>query len=423
MRRLLSLPPLLTLLLLPHPARAQIAVADSGDTAWMMTCALLVLVAALPGLMLRHAGQVNVRNALSVMAQGLAVAACVTLAWAVAGYSLAYGPGGSWLGGGGNLLLANLGQLREGLTVPESAFVLFQMALAVFAACLIVGAVAERARLGWIVGFAPLWLLIVYAPVARWTWGGGWLAGLGTMDFAGALVLHVCAGFSALALALIAGRRSDASALGHAPVLNLAGGALIWVGWAGILGGWALGATDDAASAILNAHLAACAGALMRALIDRLVDGRSSATGIASGALAGLVAISASAALVGVGGAMMIGVIAALLCRAASAILTPRLDDGGVFALHGVGGMVGMLALPVFTLSLMGGVGFDGGLSVSGLLLSQATGLIAVALWAMAGSAVIALLVSIAVPLRAGEAAEAEGLDAARHGEQGWDFR
>ncbi|MGE4323050.1 MAG: ammonium transporter [Sphingobium sp.] len=423
MRRLLSLPALFAAALLPRQAHAQVAVADSGDTAWMILCAVLVLVAALPGLILRRAGQTDVRGALSVMGQGLAAAACVSIAWAIVGYSLAYGPGGGWLGGGGNLLLANLGQLRDGLTVPESAFVLFQMALAVLAACLVAGAIGPRAHPGWIVAFSPLWLLIVYAPVARWTWGGGWLAELGAMDFAGALVLHVCGGFSALAIALLAGRGDDGRATAHAPVLTLLGGAFLWIGWAGIMGGWALGATDDAASAILNACLAASAAALVRALIDRLLDGRSSATGIASGALAGLVAISASAPLVGAGGALMIGVIAAALCRAGSAVLASRLDDGGAFAIHGLGGIVGMLLLPIFTLPLMGGVGFDASISVPGLLLSQATGVAVVALWAMAGAAIIALLVSMVIPLRTAETGEPDGRDSMPHGEQEWDNR
>jgi ammonium transporter, Amt family len=214
----------------PQTAEAQVAVAvaDSGDTGWIILCALLVLLAALPGLLLRHAGVVNVRSALSISAQTVAVAAGVSLAWAIAGYSLAFAPGNIWLGGGSNLLLANLGSLRDGLTVPESAFVLFQMALALFAACLLPGAAAERARFGWVVALAPLWLLIVYAPLAHAIWGGGWLSGLGVIDFAGGLVIHMSAGFSALALSLILGRRRNPVGASHAPVLSLAGGALMW---------------------------------------------------------------------------------------------------------------------------------------------------------------------------------------------------
>lgn len=408
----------------PEPAFAQVAAADSGDTGWMILCALLLLVAALPGLMLRHAGQVNVRNALSVMAQGAAVAAVASIVWALAGYSLAYAPGGRWIGGGANLLLANLGQLRDGLTVPESAFVLFQLGLALIAACLPVGAVAERTPIGWWIAFASLWLLLVYAPLAHAIWGGGWLAELGVMDFAGALSTHALAGFSALALALIVGRRREGGDAGHAPVLSLAGGALLWIGLSGAVGGWALGATDDAATALLNHHFAACAGALGWALLDKLLGGRSSATGIVSGALAGIAAISASAALVGTGGAMLIGLTAAIICRIGAGALSRWVDDGAsIFAIHGLGGATGALLLPIFVLPLMGGVGFEANITLTGALMSQLIGLVVVALWALVGSAIAALIVSVVIPMRVSPEAEAEGLDARQHGQQGWDFR
>ncbi len=408
----------------PQPASAQVAVADSGDTGWMMVCALLVLLAAVPGLALRHAGLVNVRNALAAPAQAIAVAAGASLAWGMIGYSLAYAPGSVWLGGGANLLLGGLGVLREGLTVPESAFVLFQMALAIFAACLLPGAMAERARIGWIAAFAPLWLLIVYAPIAHWVWSGGWLAQLGVMDFAGGLVVHGAAGFSALALLLILGRRRAAADPGHAPVLGIAGSALLWIGWGGMVGGWALGATDDAASAILNAHFAACAGVLGWMLGDRLSGGRIKATGLISGALAGLVAVSASAALVGPGGAMLIGLIGAIVSRLGKGLLGSRIDDAAdIFVIHGLGGVAGVLALPLFVQPLLGGVGFEAGISLASALLAQAIGVAIVALWAMVGSAIVALLLSVLLPMRGTAQEEADGLDAVQHGQQGWDFR
>lgn len=407
---------------MPQAAQAQVAVADSGDTAWMLLCAVLVLFAGLPGLLLRHGGQAGARNVLTVMAQGLGIVAGVSLVWAAAGYSLAFAPGSGWLGGAANLMLGNLAALREGLTVPESAFVLFQMVLALFAAGLLAGAVAQRARLGWFLFFAPLWALMVYAPVAHWVWGGGWLAEWGTLDYAGGLVIHVTAGFSALALALVAGARTEPTGP-HSPALSLAGGALIWVGWAGIVGGWALGATDDAAVAILNSHFAACAGALMWALLDRLLLRRVSATSVVAGALAGLVAASASAALIGAGGAMMVGVIGTIVCRLGARLVRRWIDDPGhVFAIHGLGGVTGLALLPFLTLPLMGGVGIEGA-GLPTLLTGQAIGIVAVALWALVGSAIAALIVAMVVPLRPSEQAEAQGLDAAEHGEQGWDFR
>ena len=409
----------------PQPAGAQAAAAaDSGDTGWMMICAVLVLLAALPGLMLRHLALVNVRNGLAIAAQTAAVAAGVSLAWGIAGYSLAYAPGSDWLGGGAKLLLAQLGTLREGLTVPESAFVLFQMSLAIFAACLLPGALAERARLGWITALAPLWLILVYAPVVHWVWGGGWLAGLGVMDFAGALVIHVTAGFSALALTLIIGRRRSSPNGGHAPLLGMAGGALIWVGWAAIVGGWALGATDDAATAILNSHFAACAAALTWMAVDRLTGGRSSATGVMSGALAGLVAVSASAALIGMGGAILTGIAAVLICRAGKALIAKGMDDAAdIFVIHGLGGLTGMLLMPVMVLPALGGVGFEPAITLGGALTSQAVGIVVVALWSMVGSAVAALILSVILPMRGTAQKESDGLDSVQHGQQGWDFR
>ncbi|WP_313803136.1 ammonium transporter [Sphingobium sp.] len=414
---------LLSASLLPQPAMAQVAVADSGDTAWMILCGILVLLAALPGLALRHAGLVHVRSALSAGVQILVIAAGISLLWGVVGYSLAYAPGSGWLGGGAHVLLANLGALRDGLTVPESAFVLFQTGLAILAACLLPGAVAERVRLGWMTTFALLWMLLVYAPVAHWVWGGGWLAKLGVMDFSGALVIHLCAGFSALTLTLIVGRRQAVSP-GHAPVLGLAGGALLWVGWAGIVGGWAFGATDEAATAILNAHFAACAGVFGWMLAERIDGGRVTAASVVSGALAGLVAISASATVVGPGGAMMIGLITALLCRVAKALLGKRIDDAAdVFLIHGLGGLIGALLLVPFVLPVLGGVGFAAGISLGGAFVAQLIGVAVVAIWAMMGSAIIALILSVVVSPRIGAREEAEGLDRAQHGQQGWDFR
>ena len=410
----------------PQTAEAQVAVAvaDSGDTAWMILCALLVLLAGLPGLLLRHAGLVNVRSALSTSTQLLAVAAGASLTWAIAGYSLGFAPGNAWLGGGANLLLANLGSLKDGLTVPESAFVLFQMALALFAVCLLTGATAERGRFGWVVALAPLWLLIVYAPLVHAIWGGGWLAGLGVIDFSGGLVIHMSAGFSALALSLILGRRSKRAAASHAPLLSLAGGALIWVGWAGMSGGWALGATDNAATAILNTHFAACAGALAWALSDRAATGHISPSGILSGAIAGLAAISASAAISGPGGAMLIGLAAALLCRIAKATFGRGVDDpASIFLLHGLGGLIGALLLPLFVQPFLGGVGFEGDISLSAAMLSQLAGVIAVALWSMAGTTIVALLLSAILPMRLTPQDAATGLDQIDHGQQGWDFR
>lgn len=422
--RLLPALPALFLAALPQPALAQVAAADSGDTGWMLVCSVLLLIAALPGVMLRHAGLANVRNALSVMTQGIAMIAIVSLGWGIAGYSLIYAPGGGWIGGTANLMLANLAALRDGLTVPESAFVVFQMAAALIAASLLAGAVAERTRLAWFMGFAPLWLLIVYVPITHAIWAGGWLAQLGVMDFAGSLVVHATGGWSALALTLIVGARRQAPIAGHSPVLALAGGALLWIGLSGLIGGWALGATDDAATALLNHHFAACAGALLWMATDRLLGARNSAMGVLSGALAGIAAIAGSAALVGSGGAMLIGGAAALLARLGLALTRRWIDDPAqIFVIHGIGGLIGALLLPLGVLPLLGGVGFEAGIGLTDAIIGQLVGIIVVAFWAMAGSAIAALAISVIIPMRVTEQVEHDGLDVMYHGEQSWDFR
>ncbi|MBB3983306.1 Amt family ammonium transporter [Sphingobium fontiphilum] len=425
MRALASFPLIAAAIALPQTAHAQSVGVDSGDTAWMILCALIVLIAALPGLALRRAGLANARNGLSAAAQGLGMAATASLAWGIAGYSLAYAPGGGWLGGGANLFMGGMADLREGLTVPETAFALFQMTLALLGVTLIAGALAERARFGWMLLFAPLWLLIVYAPVARWMWGGGWLAELGALDFAGALVVHLTAGCSALVLGLIIGPRERAEGGAHAPLLTLAGSAMLWVGLMAANGGWALGAANDAASALLNTHFAACAGLIGWALTDRLLGGRTSATGLASGAIAGLVAISASAGLVGGAGAMAIGLIAAIACRIVAGMIgRGRIDDPArIFAVHGVGGLIGALLLIPFTPATLGGVGFDPSVGYGAIIAAQLIGIAAIAVWAMLGSAILGLGLSFILPMRVSADEEATGLDAAHHGQQAWDFR
>lgn len=406
------------------PARAQTAAADSGDTGWMILGALLLLVAVLPGCALRFAGSVNVRNSLSVVAHTIAAIATLSLAWVIAGYSLVYAPGSAILGGTANLMLANLAALRDGLTVPESAFVLFQMACALLAGVLLVGAIAERTRMGWLLLFMPLWLLLVYVPITHALWAGGWLATLGGMDFAGGLVIHATVGFSALALVLVVGQRRSTPAVRHSPLLEASGLALVWIGLAGLVGGWAMGATDDAATAILNHHVATCAGALVWALVDRALTGKSGVSGVAAGALSAMAAVAASAALVGTGGALLIGATSALVGRLCIGVARRWIDDGGdIVVLHGIGGATGAMLLPIFALPFLGGVGFDPSITLTSALVSQLIAAIAVALWAMIGSAIAAFAVSIVIPMRVTEPAEAEGLDAAQHGQQAWDFR
>ena len=254
------------LMALPQAAFAQdgmtnLAANETGDTAWILTSSALVLLMALPGLALFYGGLVRSKNFLSVALQVAAVAGVASVLWIIVGYTLAFGPSvGGVIGDGDKWMLINLDIVREGMLLPESTFVLFQMTFAAITPALMVGAWVDRARFGWVVTFCALWGLLVYAPVAHWIWGGGWLGQLGVTDFAGGLVVHTTAGVSALVVALLLGKRMgfpSSALLPHAPALTMLGAMLLWVGWFGFNGGSALTATDDASSAIINTHVAA----------------------------------------------------------------------------------------------------------------------------------------------------------------------
>ncbi len=434
MRKLIAKAAAGAALALPLVARAQSAdigaldAADSGDTAWAMAAAVLVLVMVLPGLTLFYGARASARNFLSVAAQIGAITAICSLLWVVAGYTIAFGAvTNGWLGSGNAWMLIDLGNVRGDTAVPESAFVLFHMALAVFAAALMVGAWTGRAHFAWVTLFSALWSLMVYAPVAHWVWGGGWLASrLGTLDYAGGLVVQTTAGVSALVAALLMGKRAGftaAAAPPHAPGLAMAGAALLWAGWLGLAGGAAMAATDDAAAAIINTHVAACAAALAWLVIERLAAGKVSATGFATGAIAGLAAASPAAGFVAPGAAWIIGAVAALLCYPALALIRRSLaidDTLGVFAVHGVGGMTGAVLLALFIDPALGGTGYGPGMGLVPQVVAQVAGIAVVAAWSAIGTAVSALMVSTVIPMRVSEAAEHEGLDITTHGERAW---
>ncbi|MEE4289931.1 MAG: ammonium transporter [Erythrobacter sp.] len=401
---------------------------DSGDTAWMLAASAPGLLMTLPGLALFYGGRLRARSLVSVALQCGAVAAVASLAWIAAGYTLAFGSAsGGWIGAGNALFLADLGSLRVGTAIPESAFALFQMTFAILAPTLMVGAWAERARLGWVLGFAGLWALIVYSPVAHWLWGGGWLAvRFGTLDFAGGLVVHATAGVSALVVALLLGPRRGFPGepmVPHAPVLSVAGASLLWVGWFGFTGGSALGANDNAASAIIATHVAASAAALTWMLAERLVLGKPTSIGWATGAIAGLAAITPAAVFVSPGAAIVFGVLAALVSFGVIRQLKHRwhVDDTlDVFAVHGVGGMLGALLVAVFMAPALGGTGYFGEATMASQLVAQAIGIGAVLVWSALATTIIALMVSLLFPMRVSEADEATGLDLAAQGERAW---
>jgi Amt family ammonium transporter len=422
----------LFLVALPTTAFAQdpyTAVSDSGDTAWVLAASALVLLMTLPGLGLFYGGLVRSKNLLSVVMQIGAVAGVASLLWILVGYSLAFGHASNgWIGAGDKWMMIDLGAVREPYTIPESTYALFQMTFAAITPALIVGAWVERARFGWVVGFCALWSLIVYAPVAHWVWGGGWLSRLGVLDFAGGIVVHTTAGVSALVIALLLGKRQGfptTPLLPHAPGLTMLGAGMLWVGWFGFNGGSALTATDDAASAIINTHAAASVAALTWILIERIKLGKPTSIGFATGAIAGLATVTPAAGFISPGGAMVFGVAAAVVCYAALQFVKQKLqidDSLDVFAVHGVGGMVGSLLLAVFASASLGGTGYAEGMSMGSLLGAQALGVAVVAAYSAIASAICALAVSLLFPMRVSEDDERQGLDIANHGERGWEF-
>lgn len=418
--------------LLPAAAVAQDAAAtpDSGDTAWILTSSALVLLMTLPGLGLFYGGLVRAKNFLSVLLQCGAIAALASVIWAIAGYTLAFGPVSSgFLGGSDAAMLGNLGAVRAGTTMPESTFALFQMTFAVITPALMVGAWVDRARFSWVLAFSGLWSLIVYVPVAHWVWGGGWLSSqFGVLDFAGGIVVHTTAGVSALVVAIMLGKRRGfprTLMLPHAPSLTMAGAALLWVGWFGFNGGSAFTASANASNAIINTHLAASTAALVWLLVEKFTVGKPTSVGWATGAVAGLATITPAAGFVSAGSAIVFGALAAAVCYGAIQLVKQRLhidDSLDVFAVHGVGGMLGSILLGIFMAKALDGAGYAQGMAMDSQLFGQVVGVAVVALWSVIATASIGKLVARVFPMRVDADQETEGLDITSHGERAWEM-
>ncbi len=422
---------LVAALAFPAVAAAQpTIVSDSGDTAWVLTAAALVMLMALPGLGLFYGGLVRARNVLSVIMHCFVIACIVSLQWVMFGYSLVFSEGTNpWLGDFKNFMLAGLADIRADTTIPESAFALFQMTFALITPALVVGAFVERVRFGWVVGFTTLWTILVYIPVARAIWGGGWLAtAVGTVDFAGGIVVHTTAGVAALIVAYLLRPRKgfNKSLLApHSPALTMTGAGLLWMGWYGFNGGSALAATDDAAAAILNTHVSACAAALIWIALERWKIGKPTSIGIVTGAIAGLATVTPAAGYVGPGGAIILGLLGGLCCFFSVQFVKQRLkidDSLDVFAVHGIGGMLGSLIWPLFASEALGGPGLNNGYTLPGQLVAQGIGLVVVILWTTAMTFVAALAVAQLYRMRVNEEAEHDGLDLTSHGERGWEL-
>jgi Amt family ammonium transporter len=401
---------------------------DSGDTAFIIVASALVLFMTLPGLALFYGGLVRAKNFLSILMQCFAIAALVSVLWLAGGYGLVFGTPTPWLGGLGQAGLIGLEGARAGLTIPENVFVFYQMMFAIITPALIIGAFPERVRFGWLMIFSAAWLLVVYIPVAHWVWGGGWLAGRGVLDFAGGIVVHTTAGISALVIALMIGRRRgfpQTMIPPHSPAMTMIGAGMLWVGWFGFNGGSALAANAAAGSALLATHLSASAAALAWALLERIKIGKATSVGLVTGAVAGLATVTPAAGYVSPLGGALCGLAGAGCCFAAVLTIKQRfrIDDSlDVFAVHGVGGMLGSLLVAPLAATALGGVGLPAGRGIGDQLAAQGIGVGVTILWSAVASYALARLAALIVPMRVDAEAEHDGLDIASHGERAYEF-
>jgi Amt family ammonium transporter len=411
-------------------ARAAEGLSD-GDTAWMLTSTALVLFMTLPGLALFYAGLVRANNVLSVLMHCFSIACVVSVLWLVVGYSLAFGDGGAAhavIGGLGKVFLLGVGRETLSGAIPESLFFMFQMTFAIITPALIVGAYPERIRFPAMLLFSIAWVVLVYAPVCHWVWGGGWLAGLGAMDFAGGLVVHVTAGVSALVMAsMLGGRRGFPGELRppHNPGMVMIGASMLWIGWFGFNAGSALAANGNAAMAMTVTHISSAAGALAWAAAEWIRFGKPSLVGMVTGMVAGLATITPASGFVGPMGALVIGLAAGLVCQWFTALVKQRLridDSLDVFAVHGVGGALGTLLTAFFATVTLGGFGLAEGVGAMQQFLVQLLGVVSVAAWSAIVTAIIVLAVRALTGLRVTPDEEIEGLDIVAHGERGYDL-
>lgn len=406
---------------------------NSGDTAWMLTSTALVLFMTIPGLALFYGGLVRSKNVLSVLMQCFAITAMVTVLWTLYGYSLAFSTTGmeqgvinfnSFVGALDKMLFAGLTRDSLVLGIPESVFATFQMTFAIITPGLYVGAVAERMKFGAMMLFSALWLIFVYTPVTHWVWGGGWLQAMGVKDLAGGIVVHTTAGVSALVLAVMLGKRRgfpDHPHPPHNPGMVFVGAAMLWVGWFGFNAGSQLKAGSGAGMTLLVTHLSACAAALVWCLLERLRNGKAGLVGLVTGLVAGLATVTPASGDVGPMGAIVIGALAAVVCYFSVSLIRERLkidDSLDVFAVHGVGGILGTLLLAFFGQSAFGGQGAVK--PVMAQLGVQLVGVGATVVWSAAAAIGIALLVRAVIGLRVGEEQEYEGMDRSEHGENAY---
>jgi Amt family ammonium transporter len=404
---------------------------DAANTAWMLTASVLVLFMTLPGLALFYAGLTRAKNVLSVLAQCFAITCVVTLAWVVAGYSIAFGDGGAsnaWWGGLGKSLLAGIDVKTVKGSIPETVFAMYQLTFAIITPALVIGAYAERVKFSGMLLFSLLWLLVVYCPIAHWVWGDGWLQKMGIMDFAGGTVVHLNAGMAALVCALVLGRRRgfpETAMPPHNMAMVVTGACMLWVGWFGFNAGSALAADGAAGMAMLVTHIGAATGAFAWMVCEWLRYQKPSVLGIATGMVAGLGTITPASGFVGPLGAIAIGGAAGIICFFATNYMKRALnvdDSLDVFPVHGVGGILGTLLTGVFVSAAFGGIGYPDKMTMGDQFMIQLYGVLAVGAWSAVLTYVLLKLCDLVVGMRVAADEETEGLDTVLHNEKGYNL-
>ena len=402
---------------------------NSGDTAWMLTAVALVLFMTIPGLALFYAGMVRSKNVLSVMMQCFVITALMTVLWVLYGYSIAFGGTGLLWGGLDKAFLAGVTVDSLHGTIPETVFMTFQMTFAIITPALMVGAFAERMKFSAMLVFMTIWMTIVYAPICHWVWGdGGWLANKGILDFAGGTVVHINAGIAGFVAALVLGKRKGFPTTPMPPhnlTLTLIGASMLWIGWFGFNAGSELQADGTAGMAMAVTQIAAAGAALAWMFSEWGAHGKPSALGVASGAVAGLVAITPASGSVGPMGALAIGIFAGIGCFIASTKIKRAFgydDSLDVFGVHAVGGIIGAVLTGVFVADMFGGVGLAEGVSIGGQVAVQLLGIVVTILYTAVVSFIILIGINQVIGLRVSEEEEALGLDLASHDERGYNL-
>ena len=400
---------------------------NGANTAWILTSTALVLFMTLPGLALFYAGLVRSKNTISVLAQCLVIAVLASVVWFAIGYSLSFSGEGAYIGNLNKVFLQTVGLKSLTGDIPETVFVMFQMTFAIITPGLIVGAFVERIKFSAVVMFTILWLILVYAPATHWVWGGGWLAKLGVFDFAGGLVVHTTAGISALVIAYYLGVRKGfpkTFSPPHSPVLAMIGACMLWVGWFGFNAGSALAANGNAGMAMLITHISAATATITWMFVDWMKNGKPGLVGMITGMIAGLATVTPASGFIGPVGAIILGFLSGFICYYCVGFVKFKLkidDSLDVFAVHGVGGMLGTLLAGILATTQFGGLGLEK--TALEQTMVQALGILTVALLSLVGTVIIVKIIQATVGLRVTEEEEVgTGLDFGSHGESSYNL-